>query len=248
MKYNAPAVSWPVLMPESENFNHSLSDPTLNDSLAASHVAFIGGHLYGDVDNNGNVTSAVQYPLALQKGKEVWMSEYLINSGSTSGSSPTSVDTGWAGAIQTAKTINDCMDYNMSAYVWWYIVRFYGPIDDGTFNSNNTGNVTHKGYVMSQFARFVRPGFYRVSTTTNPVSNVYVTAYKNGAKVVIVALNMGSISTTLPFLLQGGTASSVTPYVTSNAENCVQGNNITISNSSFTATLEASSVTTFVSN
>lgn len=188
MRYNAPSVGVPVFMPESDTFNHQLSDSTLNDSIAASHVAFIGGHIYGVTPSS--------YPLALSKGKEVWMTEYLINSGS---STPNSIDTGWTGAMQTAKSINDCMNANMSAYVWWYIVRYYGPIDDGTFNSSNTGNVTHKGYVMSQFARFVRPGFYRVSATSSPLSNVYVTAYKDGAKVVIVALNMGSNSVTLPF-------------------------------------------------
>jgi len=244
MKNDAPAVGYPVFMPETDNFTHALSDSTLNDSVAASHVAFIGGHLYGDVDNSGDVSSAVQYPLALQKGKELWMTEYLINSG---GSTINSVDTGWTGALQTAKTINDCMDYNMSAYVWWYIVRYYGPIDDGS-DGGQVGSVTHKGYVMSQFARFVRPGFYRVSATSSPLSNVYVTAYKDGAKVVIVVLNMGSNSVTFPFSPQGGTATSFTPYVTSSTKNCVQGNAMTVSNGSFTATLDASSVTTFVSN
>jgi glucuronoarabinoxylan endo-1,4-beta-xylanase len=240
MKNNATSVGVPVFMPESANFNHQLSDSTLNDPTAAANVAFIGGHIYGVAPSS--------YPLAMQKGKEVWMTEYLINSGSTSGSNPNSIDTGWTGAMQTAKSINDCMVSNMSAYVWWYIVRFYGPIDDGTFSSANTGNVTHKGYVMSQFARFVRPGFYRVSATSSPLSNVYVTAYKDGAKVVIVVLNMGSNSVTFPFSPQGGTATSFTPYVTSSTKNCVQGNAMTVSNGSFTATLDASSVTTFASN
>ncbi len=246
MKTDAPLIGVPIFMPESATFSHQLSDSTLNDPAAAANVAFIGGHIYGDVDKNGSVTSAVQYPLALQKGKELWMTEYLINSGNPPAYN--SLDTGWAGAIQTAKTINDCMSYNMSAYVWWYIVRYYGPIDDGSLNSSNTGKVTHKGYVMSQFARFVRPGFYRVSATTSPTSNVYVTAYKDGAKVVIVALNMGSNAVTLPFALQGGTASSFTPYVTSSTKNCVQGSALNVSNGSFTGTLDASSVTTFVSN
>jgi glucuronoarabinoxylan endo-1,4-beta-xylanase len=238
MRYNAPSIGVPVFMPESESFRHSLSDSTLNDSLAASHVAFIGGHIYGVTPSS--------YPLALSKGKEVWMTEYLINSGNP----PTnlSIDTGWTGAIQTAKSINDCMSANMNAYVWWYIVRYYGLIDDGTYNSNNTGSVTHKGYVMSQFARFVRPGFYRISATASPLSNVYVTAYRDGAKVVIVALNIGSNAVTFPFILQGGAATSFTPYVTSSTENCVQGNSIMVSSGSFTATLEASSITTFVSN
>ncbi len=144
-------------MPEAEGFNHQLSDSTLNDSLAAAHTAFIGGHIYGATPST--------YPLAFSKGKEQWMTEYLINSGSST--NLTSVDTGWTGAIQTAKSINDCMNANMSAYVWWYIVRSYGPIDDGA-DGGVTGSVTKKGYVMSQYAKFVRPGFNRVYATLSP--------------------------------------------------------------------------------
>ena len=176
------------------------------------------------------------------------MTEYLINSGSTSGTSPNSTDTGWAGAIQTAKSINDCMSANMSAYIWWYIVRYYGPIDDGTFNSTNTGNVTHKGYVMSQYARFVRPGFYRVYSTLSSGQSAYVTAYKQGTKVVIVVVNMGSSSLNMTFSLLNGTVSTLTTYVTSGVKNCAQGDTIDVSGGNFTTTVDASSVTTFVSN
>jgi glucuronoarabinoxylan endo-1,4-beta-xylanase len=240
MRYNAPSVGVPVFMPESESFTHQLSDSTLNDSLAAAHTAFIGGHIYGATPST--------YPLAFSKGKEQWMTEYLINSGSSSGTNPNSTDTGWAGAIQTAKSINDCMSANMSAYVWWYIVRFYGPIDDGTFNSANTGNVTHKGYVMSQYAKFVRPGFYRVYSSFSSTTNAYVTAYKRGSSVVIVVVNMGSSSLNMSFSLLNGAVSTLTPYVTSGTKNCTQGSNISVSGGNFTTTLDASSVTTFVSN
>ncbi len=246
MKNDASSIGVPVFMPESATFSHQLSDSTLNDPAAASNVAFIGGHIYGDVDKNGNVTSAVQYPLALQKGKELWMTEYLINSGNPPAYN--SLDTGWAGAIQTAETINDCMNYNMSAYVWWYIVRYYGPIDDGTLNFSNTGKVTHKGYVMSQYAKFVRPGYYRVFATATPQPNVYLTAYKGGTKTVIVVVNMNYSATMQSFTLVNGSATSFTPYVTSSTQNCAQGNSVTVSNGSFTATLDGSSVTTFVSN
>lgn len=39
---------------------------------------------------------------------------------------------------------NDCMNVGMSAYIWWYIVRFYGPIRED-------GHVSKRGYVMAQF-------------------------------------------------------------------------------------------------
>ncbi len=221
MKNNAPSVGVPVFMPESMNFSHSFSDPALNDPAAAANIAFIGGHIYG--------SSPSPYPLATGVGKEVWMTEYL------------DLDTTWNGVLRTAESMDDCMNAQMSAYVWWYIVRFYGPIDE-------SGIVTKRGYVMSQYAKFIRPGFYRVGATANPQSNISLTAYKNGSNVVIVVLNTGSTSISQEFTIPNVSASAFTPYVTSIRKNCVQGNSIPVSNGRFTATLDSSSVTTFVSN
>jgi glucuronoarabinoxylan endo-1,4-beta-xylanase len=151
------------------------------------------------------------------------------------------VDTDWIGAFNTGAEINDCMNAGMNAYVWWYIRRFYGPIDENS-------NVTKRGYVMSQYARFVRPGFIRVSATASPQTNVQVTAYKNGSKVVIVALNSGSSSVSQPFTILNGTVTSFTPYITSSTKDCAQESAIPVSSGTFTATLDPSSVTTFVSN
>jgi glucuronoarabinoxylan endo-1,4-beta-xylanase len=227
MKNNAPSVGVPVFMPESMNFNHSLSDASLNDPAAATNIAFIGGHLYG-------VTPS-RYSFALSEGKEVWMTEYL------------DTNTTWSSAFATAKSMNDCMNADMSAYIWWYIVRFYGPIDDGE-RGGKAGAITKRGYVMSQFARFVRPGFYRVDVTPNSQANVSISAYKNEDKVVIVALNRGSTSVSQPFNIPNAAVVSFTPYVTSSSKNCVRGNDIPVSNSGFKATLDPSSVTTFVSD
>lgn len=222
MKNNAGSVGTPIFMPESESFNSQFSDSTLDDPVAAADVAFIGGHLYG--------ATPTSYPLALSKGKEVWMTEYLVT------------DTSWSAVLGTAKGINDCMNAQMSAYVWWYIVRYYGPI------AETGATLTKRGYVMSQYARFVRPGFYRVSATANPQANIYVTAYKSGSKVIIVALNMSSSSISQPFKILNGTVTTFTPYETSSTKSCVQESDITVSNGSFNATLDPSSVTTFVSN
>ncbi len=236
MKYNAPSVGVPVFMPEALGYNHAFSDSTLNDSVACAHVAFIGGHIYGATPS--------PYPLAFNKGKETWMTEYLINSG---GSTTTSIDTGWSGAIQTAKSINDCMTANMSAYVWWYTLRYYGPVDDGE-RGGVAGAVTKKGYVMSQYARFVRPGYRRVTADASPQSNVYVTAYRNGASTIIVALNLSPSPINQTFVIVNGTATSYAAYVTSSGKNCILDNVYDVSGGSFSVALDASSVTTFVSN
>ena len=239
-KNNAQSIGARIIMPESFHFDHSLSDPTLNDSVAASHVSIIGGHIYG-----GGISP---YPLAKSKGKEVWMTEYLINS-SGNGSN---MDTSWAAALLTAQSINNCMNADMNAYVWWYIVRFYGPIDDGTYNSADKGNITKKGFVMSQFARFIRPGYVRVESSVYPPTNdISFTAYKDplSSKTVIVAINSGSADAETIFEIQSGKMTTeFTPYTTSASKNCEQGNAFNVSGENFTYTLEPSSITTFVSN
>jgi|YelNatPaOPRAMG01_1025707.scaffolds.fasta_scaffold04410_5 glucuronoarabinoxylan endo-1,4-beta-xylanase len=222
-KNNAASIGTRIMMPESESFVHALSDSTLNDSAAAANVAIIGGHIYGG--------GLAPYPLAISKGKDLWMTEHLV------------LDTTWAGNIGTGLEINNCMNAGMNAYVWWYIIRYYGPI-------NENGNITKRGYVMSQYSKFIRPGFYKIKCNSTPQRNLFVTAYKDpsSSKVVIVALNTGSSQIYQTFSITNGMMNSFSQYTTSANMNCVQGNNLTAANGSFTAVLEPSSITTFISN
>ncbi|MHB8579960.1 MAG: T9SS type A sorting domain-containing protein [Ignavibacteriaceae bacterium] len=235
MKYNAPSVGVPVFMPESESFVHQLSDSTLNDSVAESHVAFIGGHIYG--------SGLGPYPLATSEGKELWMTEHFTTTADSANGWSTNPVYEWPAAIPVAKEINDCINAGMSAYVWWYIVRFYGPIDE-------SGNVTKRGYVMSQFSKFIRPGYYKIKCNPSPQKNVYLTSYRDSSssKVVLVALNKGSSPIYQTFSVEKGAMTSFLQYTTSATQNCQQGNNVSVTNGSFTAVLESSSITTFISN
>ena len=80
----------------------------------------------------------------------------------------------------------------------------------------------------------------------NPQSNVYVTAYKNGPKFVIVAVNMSSSAVSQTFVIPHSNGAVFTPYVTSSSMNCAEGYLIVVSGLTFTSVLDASSVTTFV--
>jgi glucuronoarabinoxylan endo-1,4-beta-xylanase len=222
-----------VMAPESFQFRCVMSDPILNDPVACVNTDIICGHIYGG--------GCASYPLAEEKGKEVWMTEHL------SGENSHANDWNWAFAV--AKEINDVMQAGMSAYVWWYLVRYYGPICDGTYARK--GEVTKKGYIMSQYSRFIRPGYYRVECNVSPWScNVYVTAYKDSSssKAVIVAVNPSSAPLDLAIRIQKGSMNQFTPYTTTEFKNCVQGDDINIIDNKFTFNLEASSITTFVSN
>lgn len=209
-----------VIMPESYHFDHSISDATLNDTTAASHVDIIGGHIYG-----GGLAS---YPLATSKGKEVWMTEHLDN------------DTSLSAVIGTAKEISDCMNIaGFSAYNWWYLKRDYGPVDEN-------GNRTKRGCVMAQFARVIRPGAQRVACTYNPNSNTYVTAYNNGGKAVVVAVNTGTSSVSQSFQFSNWpTVASMHIWRTSGSEDLTTLTDISLAGNAFTMTLPAQSITTF---
>ena len=210
-----------LLAAESFHFNQAFTDVILNDATAASKVSIIGGHIYGG--------GLARYDNALNKGKEVWMTEHLDTM------------TTWNSVLATAKEIHDCMTAaNYSAYLWWYLKRFYGPI-------NESGQITKRGYVLAQFSKYVRPGYQRVDMS-NPAPNVSLSAYEGNGKTVIVAVNMGNAST-IKFNITGETApGSFTPHITSTSKSLSSEMPVGVSNGSFTYELPASSITTFVSN
>jgi len=220
---NAPAITnAPILMPESFHYDKSLSDPTLNDPVAATNISFVGLHLYG-----GTISD---YPNAHNEGKPTWMTEFLLN------------DQTINSAIDTAQQIHDCLTTgNMSAYIWWKTL--------GNSNGlvNASGVAQKRGYVMAQFSRFVRPGNYRITTTNDGA--VLVTAFRdtNSSRFAIVAINPASIPLTPTFHLQNFPAvTSVTPWVTSPTVSLATQAGVTITNSSFAYTLPGLSVVTFV--
>ncbi len=208
-----------VVAPESYNFNQNYSNFILNDEGAAENVDIIGGHIYG--------SGIADYPLAREKGKEVWMTEHL--------------DTAirWEAVFATAKEIHDCLaNANFSAYIWWYVKRFYGPLGEDNI-------ITKRGYIMSNYSKFINPGDYRVEATENPKPDIYVSAYK-GIRTVIVAINQRSSVTAQQFVLHNGTVGSVTPYITSLTNDLSKRPDVSVVGNAFTYSLPGESVVTFV--
>jgi O-glycosyl hydrolase len=210
-----------VIAPESFQFRKPFSDAILNDAKAATKVDIIGGHIYGG--------GLADYPLARQKGKEVWMTEHYTTSDRSANL--------WPDALEVGKEMHDCMVANFNAYVWWYIRRSYGPIDDNS-------NVTKRGYVMGQFSKFVRPGFIRVDATAAPVSNVNVSAFKSDTSLVIVIVNKNTSEKSQQFTIKSGTVSSFTKYTTSESKNITSDGTVAVSGGTCTVTLDAQSITT----
>jgi hypothetical protein len=112
------------------------------------------------------------------------------------------------------------------------------------------GDVTKRGYIMSQFARFIRPGDLRIECDDNPQSGVYVSAYRDSSssKVVIVAINTSSwFDRNQTFVFPDSGVDAFTHYVTSETQNCSQETDIYVINNSLNVTLGTESVTTLLS-
>jgi glucuronoarabinoxylan endo-1,4-beta-xylanase len=186
----------------------------MNTVASSSECDIVACHLYG---GNGYYS----YP-----GKEYWMTEHYTESAHDANV--------WPLALNVGKEIHDCMTNNMNAYVWWYIRRFYGPMGE-------SGNITKRGYCMSHFAKFARPGYVRVDATANPQPNVYVTAYTYDCNLVIVAVNQNSSSQSVTFSLSGGSCSNYTKYETSSSNSLSNMGSV-----GSTDTLAANSINTYV--
>ncbi|MGG4220490.1 carbohydrate-binding protein [Paenibacillus jamilae] len=230
MKENAGSIKCRVIAPESFSYLKNMSDPILNDPQALSNMDILGTHTYG------TKFSDFSYPLFKQKGagKELWMTEvYYPNSDNNSANR-------WPEALDVSYHMHNAMvEGDFQTYVWWYIRRQYGPM-------NEDGTISKRGYNMAQFSKFIRPGYVRVDATKNPSTNVYTSAYKGDNKVVIVAINRGDSAVSQRFALQNGTASRVSSWVTDGSRNLAAGSPINLSGGAFTAQLPAQSVTTFV--
>jgi glucuronoarabinoxylan endo-1,4-beta-xylanase len=206
----------------------SLSDgftgAVLSDSGAAPYLDIVTAHQYGGVAAPGTT------------GKPIWETEM---------SSFDAADSSINNGLTVARWIHDAITIgNVSAWHFWWL-NHSGTDNESLLNSG----LTKRLYTLGNFSKFVRPGFVVVGTTAAP-AGVSVTAYKNptSGAFAIVAINQNGSDTPISVSLNGLTASSVTPWVTSSQFDLTAQGSVPVSGSSFSATLLASSVTTFVSN
>ena len=228
MKNNAGSIQTRVIAPESFQYRKNMSDPILNDSQALANLDILGAHLYG------TALSDFPYPLFDQKGagKDRWMTEVYTDSTTDANS--------WPNALDVAYNIHNSMvEAQFNAYVTWYIRRSYGMLTEN-------GAVSKRGYAMSQYAKFVRPGAVRVDATKNPTTNVYVSAYQSGTNMVVVVVNRNTSAQSVSLTVSGGNVSSLTKYTTSGSKSVANDGTVSNSGGTFTLNLDASSVTTFV--
>ncbi len=209
-----------LMAPDLVNNNQAYVNTILSDDGATANLDIVGTHLYGG--------GLVENALAKAKGMEVWMTEHLDTL------------TTWNACINTAIEIHECFTRaNFNAYIWWYGKRFYGLI-------GQEGAVTKRGFVVSQFARFIRQGAVRLSTSANTRPEVLVSSYRNGVKRVLVLINRGVFKVKQTIRFQDITVGSFLPYTSTATENVFQGTVVSTAGNSIVYTLPAGSITTLV--
>ena len=187
-----------IVAPEAIHFSKNMHEPILNDPEACAQLDIMGGHFYG--------WDGSSYPLAAKKGKEVWMTEFLINERQQNNNQ----NINWKDdGFLFARSVNDAMLANMSAWVHYSLKRYYGCLGDGTYGTTNNG-ITKRGYILSHYAKYVS-GTTRIrhsldDATGKLTSSAYLSV--TGDSVVVMVLNPSSntYSTTLslPFNTMGG--------------------------------------------
>lgn len=182
-----------IIAPEAIHFTKSVHEPILNDSEACKYLDILGGHFYG--------WDGSSYPLAAQKGKEVWMTEFLINERQQNNKQ----NINWKDdGFLFARSINDAMLANMSAWVHYSLKRYYGVYGDGQFGTTNN-SITKRGYILSHYAKYVS-GSTRIRHSLNDASGKLTSsAYlsEGGDSVIVMVLNPSAdtykTTLTLPF-------------------------------------------------
>ena len=218
-------LSTKIIIPEPVNpGGMNLASTAMSNSTTASEISIIATHLYG-----GTANPLSSYGFANVTNQEWWETEV---SGNT---------TDMPGALQEAGWIQSCLvNASMNSFSYWWLTDLL---------SNN--NLTIKAYVLGNYSKFIRPGYYRMGATASPTSGVSVSAFKNTNNsspqtIVFVAINNNGSATNQTFALNGVNVTSVTPWVTDSGNNLVAKSSVAVSGNSFTYSLTASSVTSFI--
>jgi glucuronoarabinoxylan endo-1,4-beta-xylanase len=220
-----------IILPESQNWQdyHNLVGPAMTDPNVAADVSIVACHNYDGA--NG--------PASLVKnnyGKALWETEVSQLGGETSDI---------ANGLYYAQRVYLFMAVAQAdAWHYWWIV----PFGSETGLMTQSAGPTKRMFTIGNYSRFVRPNFYRVNATSSQPSAL-ISAYKdsNSTSFAIVVVNTNVATDVIEtFNLANFTAASVTPWITSASLSLAAQALVSITNASFTCTIPAMSVVTFV--
>jgi len=212
---------------ESLNMNQDFYKESLNDATACANIDIVGGHLYG--------SGLKKFSLAESKGKPIWMTEHLLNESWENNTDH------WAETMEFVQEVASCFKLGWNAYIYWWAVRYYGFIGDGT-NDTIEGAILPRGYAFGQFSKYIKPGYTRIEATSNNEA-IDVTAFSGDGKIVVVLINTGKAGNITVDLGTAASGASAT-YTSSSANNTYL--KVTTNGNEASLNLPASSIITLV--
>ena len=250
--FASQGISSLIFLPESAGYDtlSTYASTCMNDSACVPYVGGVAFHDYDLTIGSGFSVSATAYPFATQR--KYWETEFgmfqcggyqtFCKSEQGWNTDMTTDGLQWAAILDHRIAVD-----NLNAWQI-YLLQTYDNVDDGLINGN-TGSIAQRAYVMGQYSKFVRPGYFRIDATHNPVSGVTISAYQNTSSntLVIIATNYTGSAVSQTFNLTNAPSfSTLTPTITSASLSLAAQSNVSVSGNSFTYTLPAQSITTVV--
>src|SRR5208337_1780048 len=227
--HSVGAGSTKIMIAEESKWAFDLTFSAMADPKVASEIGILAAHGYGDNIKTFGAGSA-----------RLWQTE-------DSSLSPTYDGSMRAGLSWARKIHGYLTKANVNAWIWWCLTDMphQGEGTDNAALTDINGNYPKRTYVIGQWSKFVRPGWSRIDVGYS--GPLQITAFKDpdGHSFAIVAVNSSDHLVHQTFSLNGFSANSVTPWITSANLSLVKQVSVPIGGTSFSYTVSASSVTTF---
>jgi len=151
--------------------NSVLENTTIGNE-ARGYIDILGRHIYG-----AGITPSSFFPLAYNHPsdpKEVWMSEWNLNS-NAAGGYPNDSTWNYVWGFMNSIDLTIRLNYE-NAFIWWTLKRFYSVLGDGTYGTT-AGAVLPRGHGLSHYAKFANETG-RVGVTVSPPGAVNPSTYQ----------------------------------------------------------------------
>jgi len=238
-----------LIVPENCTWDHlaKWADVILADAGARDFVSIIAAHQY-DQSYTGSApkfpppTPEPAYPLARTCGKELWQTEVSFIGGKP--------DPGIEWGLGTALLIHNAMaGGEVNAWCWWALLNSWKDNEGLTDLAGDSFIVNKRLWAFGNFSRFVRPGWVMIGATSNPATNVFVSAFKDpfpGSQFALVAINNTDAAVALQTRFDGFFCAALTPWVTDAASDLSEKPPVKGLSASASLVLDPKSITTFV--
>jgi O-glycosyl hydrolase len=227
-----------VSSPDDNTVTESNSDYAAYSSTTRADLAQWNTHTYGGSDSD---RIAAYTNIGQIAHKRLWMSEW------GAGAQGTQIA---AALALSHEILDDEQHLHPASWVAWQAVNEAGDTPDSMWglayrDSNNNISYPSRYYAMGNYSKFVREGYMMIG---NNDANTFSAYNASSHTLVLVTTNSSTSSNTVTYNLSHFTSvgSSATPYQTSATENLQQLSAVSISNGSFSSSLPAQSITTFV--